>query len=168
MDRIRRKRAVMAGFGAFGVLALLCAGAAAHAKVDLAEARTCIADSIAATVSPAVCIDAAHAACHTVAPENAATAIVCFRDARAVWDGGITDALARLRASADDTRAAIGAVELKYDLIGSLTQCDRLEELAIVGSDTPPETILRDKSGCEAAAAAFAYIRLHLRAQAAE
>jgi hypothetical protein len=71
--------------------------------------------------------------------------------------------MADITARADDRIAKIAGVELKYDLISGLTECNRMEDLARVGSDQSPELIQREREHCEASAAALAYMWASLR-----
>lgn len=135
----------------------------ALAQIDVAAAKACITDRIDTGENPALCIDEAHATCQATPADSPAVAILCFRNAKADWDGAIAAEMDRIRNRADDRIAAIAAIELKYDLIASLTQCSRMEELAQVGTDTPAETIQRQKARCEASAAGLTYLRALLR-----
>jgi hypothetical protein len=69
-----------------------------------------------------------------------------------------------LRAAAPERIAAIAAIEVKYDLIASLTQCDRMEELALLG-DRALDQVQREADGCAATAAGIAYVRLLWRSR---
>jgi hypothetical protein len=137
--------------------------APAWAEVDLASAASCMTTRIDTGENPAQCIDEAHAACQATPQDSPAIAILCYRTAQAAWDAGIRTEMARINDRADDRIAAIAAVELKYDLIASLTQCDRMEELALVGSDISSETIQRQKARCQASSAGLAFLRVTLR-----
>lgn len=143
-------------------LATALAGPVA-AQIDIATVQTCMTNRIDTGENPAICIDEAQATCQATPADSPAVAILCFRNARSDWDAAITAEMARIRDRADDRIAAIAAVELKYDLLASLTQCDRMEELARVGTDTPAETIQRQKARCEASASGLAYLRAMLR-----
>lgn len=157
----------MTGFTRWTLAVLLAAGLAAPAlaQVDLPAADACLTERLGAGQNPAACVEAAHADCVATPPDAPALATVCFREARSAWDRGIGAEMARIAARADERIAAIAGIELKYDLIASRTQCDRMEELALAASSASPEDILRQKSRCEAAAAGLAYLRLKLRAQ---
>lgn len=138
---------------------------AAGAEVDLTAADTCLTQRIEAGQNPATCVEDAQAYCRLTPQDAPALAAVCFRDAQAEWDRGITEEMGRIRQRAEPRIAAIAGIELKYDLIASRTQCDRMEELALAASAEPPETIQRRKSRCQASAAGLAYLRLKLRAR---
>lgn len=145
--------------------AVVLSAGIARAELDLPAADSCLEDRVSAGKSPADCIEAAHAACQTIPEETPAVAMVCFREARGSWDAGIAEEMARIRDKAPEKIAAIAGIEVKYDLLASLTQCDRMEELALVASHATAETIQRQKSRCEATASGLAYLRLKLRAR---
>jgi hypothetical protein len=140
----------------------------ALAEADLASAENCLIARIDAGENPTQCIDDAHVTCQATPADQPAIAILCYREARAAWDVGIKAEMARINDRADDRIAAIAAVELKYDLIANLTQCDRMEELAKVGSDVSADAIQRQKAHCEASSAGLAYLRVKLRGRSIE
>lgn len=144
-------------------MGLLGLAVPALAQIEIAKATECMTARIDAGETPALCIDEAHATCLATPADSPAVAILCYRNARADWDAAITAEMSRIRERADERISAIAAVELKYDLIASLTQCDRMEELALVGSTKSGETIQRQKARCEASAAGLAYLRATLR-----
>lgn len=144
--------------------ALLGLALPARAEVDLATVDACVADSIASERMPTACVDAALAECIATPDEAPALATLCFTTARAAFSDGISAQMDRIRASADDKIAAIAGIEVKYDLLASLVQCDRMEELALL-TDRPGEEIARQKIRCAATASGLAYIRLIWRAK---
>lgn len=96
------------------------------------QADACLTRQIAAQQSPAICTHAPRSARQPLAADTPALAITCFRTARAAWDTIITTGIASIRDGAPQTIATIAAMELKHDLIASLTQCDRMHEPAQV------------------------------------
>ncbi|MDQ2088891.1 hypothetical protein [Marimonas arenosa] len=133
------------------------------AGVDLTAAETCMAQQIASGQNPALCLDTAHADCLLSPADAPAVATLCFTEARKAWDAGIAAEMARIRDNAPEKIAAIAAIEVKYDLLTGLTQCDRMEELAKVASEEPADSIQRQKARCTASSAGLAYLRLRYR-----
>jgi hypothetical protein len=72
--------------------------------------------------------------------------------------------MAEIRDSAAERLSAIASVEVKYDMLGNLMQCDRMEALALIG-DAEPAAIQRDKARCTAAATGLVLTRLLIRSQ---
>ncbi|MCR9151778.1 MAG: hypothetical protein NXH83_16540 [Rhodobacteraceae bacterium] len=136
----------------------------AAAEIALDTVQDCVARQAAAQTSPTSCVDEAMADCVNIPADAAALASQCFRAARAGWSAGITARMDALRADAPERIAAIAGVEVKYDLIAGLTQCDRMEELALLG-DRPLDQVQREADGCAAAAAGIAYVRLLWRSR---
>lgn len=147
-------------------LVLMLAGPAA-AEVDLGAVAACAASHKAAGTVPAPCVAEAMAACHAVPADAPALASACYRDAREVWSQGIAAHMATIRESAPEEIAAIAGVEVKYDLLAGLIQCDRMEALALIGPAEAAD-IQRQKDGCAATAAGTAYLRLVWRSQGLE
>ncbi|WP_317673734.1 hypothetical protein [Thioclava sp. A2] len=139
--------------------------APAMAGVDLAAADACIQGRIEAGKPVLECIEAASADCAANGPEASSTAAVCFREVRDGWSAGIKGLLDKVGATGSDDIATIAAIEVKYDILTGLLQCDRMEELAKAVSDQSAEVILRQKSQCEAAASGNAYARLFWRSR---
>lgn len=137
---------------------------AAWPEIDLAAVAACI-DRPRTEGGVAVdCVAEAMTTCRVIPPEAPALASQCYRTARAEWSQGITSRMAGLRSSAPETIAAIAAIEVKYDLLSGLMQCDRMRDLALLG-DAPEETIQREADRCAADAAGRAYVRLIWRAR---
>lgn len=146
-----------------GLLALFGPGPA-RAEVVLDQVARCIEHSRQSGTVPTACIDTAQADCLSLPAETPAVAILCYARARESWDSGITQRMAEIRATAPEQIAAIAGIEVKYDLLASLVQCDRLEELARLSSQTA-ETVQRQKARCTATASGLAYMRLLWRSQ---
>lgn len=163
-----QRRALAAAMALMALMSLPALPAAAQSAPDLAGAEACFEARLAAGQPPAACLEAAHADC-ALAPQDApAVASLCYREAQAVWDGGIGAEMARIREKASEEISAIAAIEVKYDLLAALTQCARMEELARAASSQSGEEILRAKSRCTAAASGLAYLRLKLRGRGIE
>ncbi|WGW05708.1 hypothetical protein [Tropicibacter oceani] len=143
-----------------GVLLLLSTLASpASAEVDLTSVDACIAQARSDGQPPTACIDAAHAACQAEPGDSHMVAALCYAQAREIWGNGIRDRMSAITATAPEKLAAIAGIEVKYDLIANLTQCDRIEELSRLG-DATGEEIQRQKARCEATASGLAYLRL--------
>ncbi|ARE42073.1 hypothetical protein RGUI_3932 [Rhodovulum sp. P5] len=143
---------------------LLCLAAPAHAEVNISRVDACVAQSSAQKRPPTDCIDAALAECLAVPADTPAVAGLCFSDAKEAFSAAISDGMQTLRASAPDQIAAIAGIEVKYDLLANLLQCDRMEDLAKLGP-APAQEIGLQKMRCEATAAGLTYMRLVWRAR---
>ena len=65
---------------------------------------------------------------------------------------------------ADDTATTIARIEAKYDVIGAMVQCDRIEALAKAASDLDGPQIALQKERCLARATRpETYVRLFVR-----
>ncbi|SMX51136.1 hypothetical protein [Actibacterium lipolyticum] len=137
----------------------------ASAQVDIADAEACFAKAVTDNTNPAPCIDAAQSLCMIDAQETPAVATLCFNNAKDSWSGALGSRIQSFVADADETLAAVAQIETKYDLLSSLIQCDRIEELSIAASDIPGEEIAMQKSRCQSTASGLAYMRLFLRAR---
>ncbi|WP_121633704.1 hypothetical protein [Tropicibacter alexandrii] len=127
--------------------------------VDLDAVNSCIDTARAEQGNPNQCIDAAHQPCLVDSAEAPAAAILCFTEARETWSEGIASRMDTLRANAPEDIAALAGIEVKYDLLASLVQCDRLEELGRL-RDAPTEQVVLQKARCTATASGLAYTRL--------
>jgi hypothetical protein len=143
----------------------MCLSTAAFADVDLTAADACLTDRLSQNQSPASCVDQAHQRCLTTPEDLTASAVLCFGQARKAWSIGIAANMEQINETADDRIAAIAAVELKYDMLANLMQCDRMEELAKAGSDATGDQISRQRAQCEASAAGLVYLRVKMRSQ---
>lgn len=140
-------------------------GSAAWADVDLATTDTCLNARIAKGENPTVCVDQAHQRCLTMPDDMTASAVLCFGQAREAWNIGIAANMEQINETADARIATIAAVELKYDLLANLMQCDRIEELAKAASEATGDQIARQRAQCEASAAGLVYLRVKLRSR---
>ncbi|MFW2542220.1 hypothetical protein ACN2XU_06235 [Primorskyibacter sp. 2E107] len=148
------------------ILAFVLMGASALpalADFDLDKTKTCLLEAQSKKGNPAICIEEAHAPCLAEPADSPSLAALCFTKARETWSTGITAEMDAIKAGAPEQIAAIAGIELKYDLIASLTQCDRMEELALLG-DMPAERLQRDMARCQASSSGLAYARLLWRA----
>ncbi|CUH75993.1 hypothetical protein [Tropicibacter naphthalenivorans] len=143
------------------LIAALAVGLAApaSAEVDLTAVTACIDSARTDGTNPNLCVDTAHQDCLVDSAEAPAAATLCFTKAREAWSQGIAARMETIRANAPEKLAALAGIEVKYDLISSLTQCDRLEELGQL-QEAEAETILLQKTRCTATASGLAYTRL--------
>lgn len=151
-------------------LALLFCGSLAFAPpaladVDIQAADACLAAAFDAGGQGGDCVEIAHAECTALPEEAPAVAVLCFTDGQRVWDTATAATMKSLATRLPEDVAAITGIEVKYDILSGLLQCDRLEELAIAVSDLPSGTIAREKARCAATVAGLAYTRLRWRAQ---
>lgn len=153
----------MRSFGLIG--AFLVLAAPAMAEVDVTAAASCFGAAADAGTDPSDCIDAAHEACMVDAQERGLVAALCFTNAKDAWSAGLAARLQRVMSESDQQTAALAQVETKYDLLAALLQCDRIEELSLIGSDQTGEMITMQKARCTANASALAYMRLYLRSR---
>jgi len=148
------------------LVASLLAGLAGTAQGQEPEpVDACILGAFAAQANPAACLVEVHAECMSTPAETPAVATLCFRRAREDWDGRITGIMRKIGTEREGPIAAIAGIEVKYDLLSGLLQCDRVEELALAISDLGTEEIAREKARCAATAAGLAYARLLWRAR---
>jgi len=145
-------------------LVLVTLAVPCQAGVDLPAVDACIAHSEQMKSPPTACVDAEHAECAAMPDKMNAAATVCFSDAREAWTDGISRRMEELQKTTSEDIAAIARIELKYDLLASLVQCDRMEELALLKGG-PNEDLLRQKIRCAATASGLAYIRLVWRSR---
>lgn len=149
----------------FTVISLAFAATPALADVDFVAADACIQGRIEAGQPVLECIEAASADCAANGSDASSTAALCFREVKDGWSAGIKTLLDKVNAAASEDIATIAAIEVKYDILTGLLQCDRMEELALAVSDQPAEEILRQKSQCEAMVSGNAYARLFWRSR---
>lgn len=140
-------------------LALADTPALAEPRLDMDSVQACVATASELGKSPNGCVDQAHAPCLRVNSDTPAVATLCFEETRSEWSGAIATRMQRLGETAPEKLAALAGVEVKYDLLTSLVQCDRMEELAQL-REIAAEEILLQKSRCHATASGLAYVRL--------
>jgi len=140
-------------------------GLPASADVDLITTDACLSERLAQSENPTVCVDQAHQRCLTMPTDMTASAVLCFSQAREAWNIGIAANMEQIKETADERIATIAAVELKYDLLANLMQCDRMEELAKAASEATGDQIARQRAQCEASAAGLVYLRVKLRSR---
>lgn len=127
---------------------------------QVAGAEACLASAVRNGTDPALCLDASDAACMDNAPETPAVSTACFAENRAQWGAAIGK---RMKSLPDDTATTVARIEAKYDVIGAMVQCDRIEALAKAASDLDGPQIALQKERCLARANALTYVRLFVR-----
>ncbi|GGE58318.1 hypothetical protein [Actibacterium pelagium] len=147
------------------LITALCLGGPAFAEVDLDAFRSCVDTRIENNAPAAECVHAAQAACLSYDPEEqTASATLCFVEVKDGWSTGIQDQMQKISAEAEEQITAIASIELKYDLLANLLQCDRMHDLARL-TETPGETIALQKARCEATATGLALTKLILQSR---
>ncbi len=139
-----------------------------YAKADeaLDRANTCILEETEAGRQPTNCIDDVQKECLAVPEGTPAVATLCFREAKDRWNGGIRGLMEKIKATGNQDMAIVAGIEVKYDILSGLIQCDRIEELARTVSGKSPDVIQRQKNQCIATTSGLAYARLKWRARA--
>ncbi len=155
----------MRAMGTIPLLLMTLSALPALAEVDLDRVDACVAERIGAQQPPAPCVDSAQSACTLAQAEAPSAAALCYVEARRVWSDGISATMELLRRSATEQIAAIAGIEVKYDILANLLQCDRLEELALLAGQHSEEVIRLNKTRCEATASGLVYTRLKWRAR---
>lgn len=138
---------------------MLAPPAQAEPRLDLDTVRSCVETAAELGQKPTTCVDDAHAPCLQVSTETPAVAGLCFAETRQDWSDAIAARMAELGEKAPERIAALAGIEVKYDLLSALVQCDRMEELALL-RELPAEEIQLQKARCTATASGLAYIRL--------
>ncbi|WP_339770648.1 hypothetical protein [uncultured Pseudosulfitobacter sp.] len=148
---------------------ILCAAALAAfghpLAAQVAGAEACLAAAVNDGTDPALCIEASDAACMDNAPETPAVSTACFAETRAQWGAAIGK---RMQSLPDDTGTTVARIEAKYDVIGGMVQCDRIEALAKAASDLDGPQIALQKERCLSRATALTYVRLFARTHSAD
>jgi len=140
-----------------------CLALPAMAEVDLNTVNACIDTAANEQTNPALCIDQSHTACLDGAQETPAIATLCFTETRQQWTDSVGARMQAATANLNDRMQSVLNIETKYDLLSSLIQCDRMEELAIAATVSPGDSIALQKARCLSTASALAYVRLYIR-----
>jgi hypothetical protein len=126
--------------------------------------KDCVATRLDQGSSPGACVAEALAPCDAEPADAPSVAVLCYKVTQEGWASEIAARMAEIRDSAAERLSAIASVEVKYDMLGNLMQCDRMEALALIG-DAKPTAIQRDKARCTAAATGLVLTRLLIRSQ---
>ncbi|PYG28301.1 hypothetical protein [Pelagimonas varians] len=149
----------MAGYLAPAVMALVLTSQPVAAEVDLGKVDGCISNARDLDLSPLSCVDAAHAQCLEIHSETPNVISLCFSRAQDSWSQGIARHMDVLTEQAPAEIVTIAKIEVKYDLLASLLQCDRMDELSAL-QGTPEEERLMQKTRCSATASGLAFARM--------
>ncbi|MBF9040130.1 hypothetical protein LSUCC0387_04400 [Rhodobacterales bacterium LSUCC0387] len=126
--------------------------------------NTCLSEGTQDEEGVLSCIDEALNPCLTQSEDMSSVATLCFIEARGQFDEGISSAMGDIRGRVDEQLVVLMTIGLKYDMLSSLLQCDRLEELAIALSELSGEIIQRQKAQCLATTSGLALARVTSRA----
>lgn len=147
-----------------GLIALLPVQAAAGTIGSAEQVQACVLRQIDAAAPVADCVNEAQTECLDLAMKAPMASVACFRDARDTWTGYIGDRMAHISATAPGELAGVAGIEVKYDLLQNLMQCDRMIDLTLLRED-PSEATEAQKARCEATATALAYVKLLLQSR---
>ena len=137
----------------------------AWAEGDIAQVNTCLDTAVQGQGDAAACVGILHTPCLDSAPETPAVATVCLNEARTVWSDGIAAVMASTVSELDEKQAAVVRIEVKYDLLTNLLQCDRLQELSVATTEISGAEAALQAARCQSTASALTYARLYTRAQ---
>lgn len=139
--------------------------APALAEVDLNRFHSCIEAQIDGNRPAADCVQQEHLACGDFPLETAPqAAILCYVEAQDSWTSAIKTKLDWLKDRPEPKIADVAGIEVKYDVLRNLLQCDRMEELAgLTEQDATAAGV--QKARCTATAFGLAYARLVLHAR---
>ncbi|TNF19291.1 MAG: hypothetical protein EP318_15200 [Rhodobacteraceae bacterium] len=156
------------GYFRFAVPIWLALGAPvpALAAVDMDRFHACIDAQVEGNRPAADCVQQEHRACGDFPLETAPqAAMLCYREAQEAWTGAISARLETMKDRPEPKIAEVAGIEVKYDVLRNLLQCDRMEDLARLAGQEATAMDLQ-KARCAATAFGLAYARLVLSAQA--
>ncbi|SIO12299.1 hypothetical protein [Vannielia litorea] len=145
------------------LLALALAASPASAQspeVDLEAIVACVQNAAGGSAA-ARCIEASLTPCDSVQYETPAVALLCYQTARATFDEGITAERQRLAALDKPVDAGFVTVNARYDMLGALLECDRDEDISLLG-DHQPQDVARAKARCLTSVSAVTWLKLRL------
>lgn len=128
---------------------------------EFGNAKACLDKQIQVGEPIAQCVNEVQSICLSFGAPSMAGAD-CYRRAKSHWGDLISARMNKVQASASEEVAAIAGIEVKYDLKGNLMQCDRMEELALVGK-APGEETVYTRLRCEATAVGLAFAKLYFQ-----
>ncbi len=127
------------------------------------ETRDCVEAQVAAGAPAADCVTRAHAACLDLGDAPAA-ATLCLLEAKEAWGERIAARMDEIEAAAPAEIGEVAVIEVRFDLLQNLLQCDRLEALARL-RDPGGEALRLQRARCEATATGLAYVKLLLQSR---
>lgn len=144
-------------------------GATAGRAPDAEAVAACVADQASANAPAAECVNRAQQACLQYPREAADAATQCFREMKDGWGAAIAGRMDSLKAEAPEQIAAIAGIEVKYDLMTNLLQCDRMSALMRLRDEAEPAAEARARvARCESTATGLAFVKLVLQSQRPE
>ncbi|MDH5797891.1 MAG: hypothetical protein OEZ19_04945 [Paracoccaceae bacterium] len=147
----------------------LLAGLTIFTFAGLAEARDllgqsdidkCIEVRDTAGENVTDCVDIAQSQCNTFGTKAPLAALQCFRGVKEEWDEYIRTRMEQVNQTANEKLFALVQIEVKYDLLQNLLQCDRMTELQLLQSPSPEESALQ-QARCEATATGLVYVKFY-------
>lgn len=146
----------------------LCLGTPLRAEVDLPALEACLEKQVAANGPALACVQAEHSECGNYPLDKAPdAAMLCYVTAQDAWTAATRARLDIIRSAGNDRIAAIAGIEVKYDTLAGLLQCDRQEELALL-SEATSNQINVQKARCTATVMALSYAKLLLQSRVLE
>ena len=151
--------------GLIAFFALPLMAGSAWAEGDIAQVNTCLDKAAQGQGAPAACIEILQTPCLDNAQETPAVATLCLKNAQDVFSDGIAAVMAKTVAEFDERQAAVVRIEVKYDLLTNLLQCDRLEEVSLATTEISGAEATLQAARCQSTASALTYARLYIRSQ---
>lgn len=146
----------------------LCLAAPAWAEVDADAFSNCLKDQSGDQNAILRCLQVQHAPCDRYSADNApSAALLCFTKAQSAWTSATKAHLDEIRATEPENVTAIANIHVKYSSLAGLLQCDRQEELALLG-DLSSDQIQLQKTRCIATALGYTYASLLFRTRIGE
>lgn len=146
------------------LLVLMPGAAAAEGIASADEVGACVTAQIAANRAVADCVNQAQVACLGLAEGAPVAGLACYLEAEAAWRGYATLRLREIAEAAPEEIASIAAIELRYDVLQNLLQCDKMLELMHLREEPSAATRLQ-KARCDATALGLAYVKLRLQSR---
>lgn len=144
----------------------IAAAQGAAPKDSRTDPRACVEAQAEKGAPVAECVNAAQVQCLEFQDASPA-ATECFIAFKESWGEMISARMQEIEAAAPAQITALAKIELKYDMMQNLLQCDRIEELAML---TRPDeaALVWQRARCEATATGLAFIKLVLQSRGIE
>lgn len=126
--------------------------------------EACVTAQVEAGAPVADCVNEVQAACLEYPADAALAATACFLDAKEAWGSYIAARMETVRQSAPAEISAVAEIEVRYDLLQNLMQCDRMQELVLLRQEPSDATQLQ-KARCEATATGLAFVKMLLQSR---
>lgn len=130
------------------------------------DTRACVEAQVQKGAPVAECVNAAQVQCLEFKDASPA-ATECFMGFKERWGAMISARMKEIEAAAPANITSVAKIELKYDMMQNLLQCDRIEELAML---TQPDeaAIVWQRARCEATATGLVFVKLVLQSRGIE